>query len=44
MARLAHQEILDRFDTSRVLPGFLELLARVVGQTHPAPASLRPRA
>jgi glycosyltransferase involved in cell wall biosynthesis len=36
IARQAHEEVLGRFDTSRVLPTFLGLLGRLAGRTQPA--------
>ncbi len=36
IARRAHEEVLARFDTSRVLPAFLRLLGRLAERAHPA--------
>jgi glycosyltransferase involved in cell wall biosynthesis len=44
IARQAHDEVLGRFDTSRVLPAFLDLLGRLAERTQPAsiPPAARP--
>jgi glycosyltransferase involved in cell wall biosynthesis len=44
IARQAHDEVLGRFDTSRVLPAFLRLLGQLAGRTQPAsiPPAARP--
>jgi glycosyltransferase involved in cell wall biosynthesis len=36
IARQAHEEVLARFDTARVLPAFLRLLGRLAGRAQPA--------